>query len=953
MSAEKPKAIFINYRRALSTPEARLLYLMLQFRFPGEVFLDVATLAAGDRWEPAIKHHIDGAKVLISLIPKDWVTYAGELVTQSKLCFAPTCHVRNEIQTALERGITIIPILLNGATQPDKAHLPEAINSLFDTFNNGVTLDFSTNPNVADFERLFAEIADKAGLQQNEAAKADNLFQKPLEQEFPLPDDLADYLPEADSPFVGLKPFKRADARIFYGRSREIFDLCYKITRQDKPRLLLLDGYSGTGKSSLLQAGLIPRVERQGWTVAYRRREEDKINGLKGVFELLLNDVAAAPAYQKLLILDQVEEAVTDRIEDLPEELDELAAAIDNALRQHPNYKFILGFRSEQMARIAKVLEKRRLVFDDQNTLYPLDLIGAVEAISGAANDPSLKYHLRFSPAQLPKDLAQRLLRGWENYHVAPLIQVNMELLWQRCRQADGEVIITRHALENIIDKPDGLLDHFIRKIRERITEGQADDQKVLRLLNYYVQDEPASAIRLDEAFLQETDFQDGIYPQLLREFKEQYLLASVYSSDGRPATRLSHDVLAKMIHERYKALTDEKLATTTSSYFDNLMTSLNAQLYQLQYPEAQQTLAQLFQLGIRREELRSALMELLFFWNEAGNIKSVREMLIFWADSTLLSPRLSSLFNAMHGDTNRAAVREWLEALDANRYADLQKRYLAPENAVMTTVPGGKSKIGEGKQKRDAEVNTFRIANVQTTWWKYGLYFFATGQEALLKEKTPDWGIQGDCPVVNVNWYEAVEYCNWLSEAAGLEKVYEIDKSKKDPNNENKNDDLKWVITTRKKATGYRLLTEIEWEFAARGGLQSRGFVYAGSDNLDEVGWYWQNSGGKPLDDKWDRVKINTNKGKTHPVGSKKRPNELGLYDMSGNVVEWCTDWYASYPAQLPAGFSGTKSGTGRVLRGGSWFDDDVFECRVASRNWHNPYIRYNYVGFRLAQDF
>lgn len=950
MSAEKPKAIFINYRRALSTPEARLLYLMLQFRFPGEVFLDAATLAAGDRWEPAIKHHIDGAKVLISLIPKDWVTYAGELVTQSKLCFAPTCHVRNEIQTALERGITIIPILLNGATQPDKAHLPEAINRLFDTFNNGVTLDFSTNPNVADFERLFAEIAEKAGLQQNEAAKADNLFQKPLEQEFPLPDDLADYLPEADSPFVGLKPFKRADARIFYGRSREIFDLCYKITRQDKPRLLLLDGYSGTGKSSLLQAGLIPRVERQGWAVAYRRREEDKINGLKGVFELLLNDVASAPETQKLLILDQVEEAVTDRIEDLPEELDELAAAIDTALRRHPDYKFILGFRSEQMARIAKVLEKRRLVFDDQNTLYPLDLIGAVEAISGAANDPSLKYHLRFSPAQLPKDLAQRLLRGWENYHVAPLIQVNMELLWQRCRQADGEVIITRHALENIIDKPDGLLDHFIRKIRERITEGQADDQKVLRLLNYYVQDEPASAIRLDEAFLQETDFQDGIYPQLLREFKEQYLLASVYS-DGRPATRLSHDVLAKMIHERYKALTDEKLATTTSGYFDNLTASLNAQLYQLQYPEAQQTLAQLFQLGIRREDLRSALMELLFFWNEAGHVASVQEMLNFWADSTLLSPRLLGLLDPVRQTPKRDAVREWLENADANRYADLCKRYLAPENAVMTTVPGGKSNIGAGKEIREVEVATFKIANVQMTWWKYGLYLFATGKSALLKQKTPGGSIRGDCPVMKVNWYEAVEYCNWLSEAAGLEKVYEIDKSKKDPNNKNDLDDMKWIVTTREKANGYRLPTEVEWEFAARGGLQSRGFVYAGSDNLDEVGWYWRNSGDKPLEGKWEYEKIQANKNMAHPV-ARLKPNELELYDMSGNVWEWCLDWHAAYPTKIPDRFPGAKNGAGRVLRGGSWYDV-ANNCQVAIRDSNYPDNRSNSIGFRLAQDF
>ncbi|MFM9952331.1 MAG: SUMF1/EgtB/PvdO family nonheme iron enzyme [Saprospiraceae bacterium] len=946
MSGEKPKAIFINYRRALSTAEARLLYLMLQFSFPDEVFLDEETLEAGDRWRPKIKHHIEGAKVLISLIPQGWVEHTGELFTRSKLFYAPTCHVRKEIQTALESGITIIPILLNGATQPAKAHLPKAIRGLFDTFNNGVTLDFNNNPDVADFKKLFTQIAKKAGLEQNEAAKGDNLFQKPLAQEFPLPNDLADYLPEAESPFVELKPFKRADARIFYGRSREIFDLCYKITRQDRPRLLLLDGYSGTGKSSLLQAGLIPRVERQGWAVAYRRREEDKINGLKGVFELLLNDVAAAPESRKLLILDQVEEAVTERIEGLPEELDALAAAIDAALRQHPNYKFILGFRSEQMARIAKVLEKRRLVFDDQNTLYPLDLIGATEAISGAAGDPSLKYQLRFSPAGLPKDIAQRLLRGWENYHVAPLIQVNMELLWQRCRQADGEVIITRHALENIIDKPDGLLDHFIRKIRERITEGQANEQKVLSLLNYYVKDEPASAIRLNDAFLQEADFKDNTFQLLHHELKNQYLLTEI-NSDGQAATRLSHDVLAKVIQERYKALTSIKLTIMGR----NLMISLNTQLLKLQYIQAQESLIQLMKIGISKEELLGPLMELLFFWNEAGVINRMYELFQLLADSTFKSPELSYLLSAVHQTTRRDAVRQWLEITYPGYYSTLKKRYLAPEVFVMTTVQGGSLYIGEDEERRMIQANTFRIANVPTTWYKYGLYLFATGQEALMKGMTPDWGIQGDCPIVNVSWYEAVEYCNWLSETMGLNKAYKIDKSKKDPNNINDRDGQKWIIDVQAKANGYRLPSEIEWEFAARGGQQSKEFTYSGSNKLNEVGWYWANSGEEALEGEWDSAKIRANKIRAQPTG-RLTPNELGLYDMSGNIWEWCLDWYGSYPHHIPTGFTGTPSGFDRVLRGGSWEDIEEL-CCVAFRYWGLPILRNKNTGFRLAQDF
>jgi formylglycine-generating enzyme required for sulfatase activity len=130
-----------------------------------------------------------------------------------------------------------------------------------------------------------------------------------------------------------------------------------------------------------------------------------------------------------------------------------------------------------------------------------------------------------------------------------------------------------------------------------------------------------------------------------------------------------------------------------------------------------------------------------------------------------------------------------------------------------------------------------------------------------------------------------------------------------------------------------YRLPTEAEWEYAARGGSRSRGHKYSGSDNLGSVGWYYSNS------DK-----------KTHPVG-KKTANELGLYDMSGNVWEWCSDWYdkdyySSSPVRNPKGPGG---GSGRVRRGGCWSYDARY-CRVSSRNYNSPDDRYGNLGFRLA---
>jgi len=150
------------------------------------------------------------------------------------------------------------------------------------------------------------------------------------------------------------------------------------------------------------------------------------------------------------------------------------------------------------------------------------------------------------------------------------------------------------------------------------------------------------------------------------------------------------------------------------------------------------------------------------------------------------------------------------------------------------------------------------------------------------------------DCPVETVSWHDANEYA---------------------------------------RKVGKRLPTEAEWEYAARGGNKSKGYTYSGSNDLNAAGWYDNNSGSK-----------------THPV-AQKQPNELGLYDMSGNVWEWCSDWYSdSYYHSSPKNDpQGPNSGSSRVLRGGSWSSFDG-SCRVANRNGLNPDYGGNDIGFRLV---
>jgi formylglycine-generating enzyme required for sulfatase activity len=145
--------------------------------------------------------------------------------------------------------------------------------------------------------------------------------------------------------------------------------------------------------------------------------------------------------------------------------------------------------------------------------------------------------------------------------------------------------------------------------------------------------------------------------------------------------------------------------------------------------------------------------------------------------------------------------------------------------------------------------------------------------------------------------------------------------------------DEVQEFIFRLNNLTGkqYRLPTEAEWEYAARGGNKSQSYKYSGSNNLTNVAWYDGNSNGL-----------------THPVGTKL-PNELGIYDMSGNVFEWCSDWYGAYSASAQQNPTGPSSGTRHIIRGGSWIHESL-RCRVSYRSAHEPNERFDSLGFRLV---
>lgn len=173
--------------------------------------------------------------------------------------------------------------------------------------------------------------------------------------------------------------------------------------------------------------------------------------------------------------------------------------------------------------------------------------------------------------------------------------------------------------------------------------------------------------------------------------------------------------------------------------------------------------------------------------------------------------------------------------------------------------------------------------------------------------------------PVVDVSWYDAVRFCNQLSEHGGLEPSYSFNGTN---------------VTCDFSKNGYRLPTEAEWEYAVRGGNQSQRYKYSGSDHPDNVAWYDDNSGEH-----------------THEVGTKQ-PNELGLYDMSGNVAEWCWDWYAKdyYSHSASNNPMGPDKGSYRVIRGGSWSNGAKY-LRASNRVYADPSYSFIGLGFRLLR--
>ena len=241
--------------------------------------------------------------------------------------------------------------------------------------------------------------------------------------------------------------------------------------------------------------------------------------------------------------------------------------------------------------------------------------------------------------------------------------------------------------------------------------------------------------------------------------------------------------------------------------------------------------------------------------------------------------------------------------------------KYTKVHGITMVSIPAGNFQMGTNdtdyswlelsRPVHSVTLSAFQMGQTEITQAQY---------EAVMGTNPSRFTGDNRRPVERVNWYNAVTFCNKLSEAAGLEPCYDLST---------------WECDFMKN--GFRLPTEAEWEYACRAGTTTKFYTGNSESALDRAGWYYSNSD-------------NT----THAVRGKEA-NSFGLYDMHGNVWEWCNDWWHSYSSENANDPKGPSTGSSRVSRGGSWRDFASY-CRSADRS-SGPVGRYRYIGFRVVR--
>ncbi len=428
----------------------------------------------------------------------------------------------------------------------------------------------------------------------------------------------------------------------------------------------------------------------------------------------------------------------------------------------------------------------------------------------------------------------------------------------------------------------------------------------------------------------------------------ERARLALIEVQHQKDATEEQRQLAETNYHDAQRAL--EAVRKANVLVVDVLLNKAREEIYHLNYDNALGILEKGLGLGVRQTELAHSLLELGYFFGETGAYTRAKNVLLR-CDQLLTNQSVDHLLNQIvpqKGEQNRQFIRNAVQKLDPGLFASYEQRYY-PE---LLPVPGGsflmgcdtmlepdfrdysnRSVLEDELPRFRVDLQDFHLGRTEMTFWQYFIYATSQGIDIINKKRAAfPWGLDGDNPAVNVSWFDAAHYANWLSKRMDKDTVYLFSNYRKEVWQGGDVEYDMWDVSIRYEANGFRLPTEAEFEYAAKGGAKPDGTLYSGGNEIDSLGWYFQNSN--------DR---------SHPV-ARKTPSKLGLYDLSGNVWEWCNDWIGPYPAEDRQNYAGLESGVKKAQRGGS-FDDENFNCNVNARYAMRPWGFYYWSGFRLAR--
>lgn len=553
----KTYPIFISYRRSDLSLEADWLYhLITTFFGAHSVFFDREEIEGGKRWDDTLRTCVSSANIVLILIGPKWLT--AQLESGRRRLDDEDDWVRREVIAALDayrinkEKRWIYTLLVNDSTLPPEDWLPGALSEL-SFFQSVNQLSFNIrNYAAAAYEiynfisplltRLYKEESPESfSIKPFDPLLVPNPYELP---DYQLPVELRLYRPE--HPYKGLEYFKREDARIFFGRRRETGEVIDFLKKSYD--IIRLYGQSGVGKSSFLNAGLLPRLEANGWKISYFRRSYTV--PLNESLEQLFDEAMNFPDQDYMIIADQVEEVITNPNPGIKNELEQFALLLKklgkiNAERAK-RIRLLLSYRKEYDVEIKSALREQMIISNEYWLKY-LDAAAIKEAISGIMKDSSLaeEYHLAIEK-DLEEIIAADLLVNDVNENVAPLLQMILRKMWDRVKENDIDKRIFSETLYESCKNSDlsDLLNERIAAlaINQPLLRASQESGLVADILFFFVTPSDTSAEHDETAILQR--YHNSFIKAILQELVDVYLLVRYEKNKYK----LSHDSLAKVI---------------------------------------------------------------------------------------------------------------------------------------------------------------------------------------------------------------------------------------------------------------------------------------------------------------------------------------------------------------------------------------------------------------------